>query len=112
MPTTRLTGDALEIRLRPWERLAGLLADLRVPLSAVREVDVLDDALTAPRGVRAPGLAVPGVRYGTWRGRGRQWVAVRRGVPALRLELDGQRYDSVAVSAPDARALAAQLRRR
>jgi len=116
MPTTRLSDDALEVRLRPWEKVAGLLPDLRVPLSAVREVEVVDDALSAPHGVRAPGLALPGiVKTGTWRGRrdgsGRQYVAVRRGVPALRLLLDGQRWASAVVSTPDAAQLAARLRR-
>jgi hypothetical protein len=37
-------------------------------------------------------------------------VVVRRGLPALRLTLDGQRYDTVLVSVPNAATVAATLR--
>jgi hypothetical protein len=116
-PTLELVDDVLHVRLRPWQRVAGLLRDLRVPVADVSSVEVLPDGLAAVRGLRAPGLALPSTRYGTWRRRrqGRtllSYVAVDRGVPALRLGLTGSRFADVLVSSPDAEAVAARLRTR
>jgi hypothetical protein len=36
-------------------------------------------------------------------------VSVRRDVPAVRVTLEGERYDTLLVSTPDARAIAARL---
>ena len=110
MATVDRSGDVLQVRLSAPEKVAGLLRDVEVPVASVRRATVEADALGAVRGVRAPGLALPGrVKIGTWRGHGRTLVAVRRGVPALRLELTRGPYDAVLVSTPDAAALAAQL---
>jgi hypothetical protein len=111
MTTTRLTSDVLEIRLTPAERIAALHGDLRLPRGSIRSADVLAEGLGAVRGLRAPGLALPGlVKLGTWRGRGgSRFVAVRRGQPALRLTLTGGRFDTVLVSTPHAAAIAAEL---
>ena len=101
----------LRVRLRPWERVAGLLGDLDLPVAAVTAAEAVPDGARAVRGVRAPGLAWPGgPRIGTWRGRGvTRWVAVRPGRPALRLRLHGQRYDEVVVTTADAQRLAGAL---
>ncbi len=101
----------LSLRLTPGEKIAGLLRDVEVPLSAVRDVEFVPDAIAATRGLRAPGLALPRVRkIGTWRGAGRTTlVSVRRGQPAVRVRLDGQRWDELLVGADDAQALAASL---
>jgi hypothetical protein len=63
------------------------------------------------RGLRAPGLALPGVRkIGTWRRPGeRTLVAVRKGQPAVRVRLEGARYDVLLLGADDAVALADAL---
>ncbi len=88
----------------------GLLRDLEAPLPAVRSVEVVPDGFAALRGLRAPGLGLPGLRaIGTWRRRGtRTYVSVRRG-PAVRIELTGQRFDTALVSADDAAAVAAAV---
>lgn len=111
MTTIHVSDDTLTVRLAPVSKLAGLLRDQVVPRSAVTTVEVVPDGLAAARGVRAPGLALPGRRkIGTWRGRGaRRFVDVRRGQPALRLTLEGQRYDELLLGHDDARALAARL---
>jgi len=111
MSTIHLSDDTLTVRLAPLTRLAGLLRDQRIPLTAVTSVEVVQDGLTAARGLRAPGLALPGRRkVGTWRGRGtRRMVDVRRGQPALRLQLRGQRYDELLLGHDDASALARRL---
>lgn len=99
MTTITVSPERLHIRLSRFEKFAGLLRDLDVPLSAVRSAAAAPDGLAAARGVRAPGLGLPGYRkVGTWRGRdGKTLVAVRRGQPALVLELSGARYARVVV---------------
>jgi hypothetical protein len=111
MATIEMTSGTLRVSLTRTEKVLGLLRDLEVPLSAVRSVAVVPDGLAAARGVRAPGLGLPGLRLiGTWRRRGsRTLVSVRRGQPAVRVELAGQRHDTVLVSADDAAAVAAVL---
>jgi hypothetical protein len=112
MSTVHLIGDRLQIHLSVGEKIAALHGDLDIPRSAIRAAEVLTDGLTGATGVRAPGLAVPGrVKIGTWRSRrARSFVAARRDRPALRLTLDGQRYDTVVVSTPEAASLATALR--
>jgi hypothetical protein len=114
MATLQLTPPTLSLRLTRAEKIAGLLRDVEVPLTAVRGVELVTDPLPAMRGMRgmrAPGLALPGRRkIGTWRRPGeRTLVSVRRGQPAVRIRLDGQRYDTLLVGADDAEALAAEL---
>ena len=111
MSSILVSDDAVTVRLSPLSRIAGLLRDQVVPRTAVTEVEVVDDGLSAARGVRAPGLAIPGRRkIGTWRGRGvRRFVDVRAGQPALRLHLQGQRYHELLIGDDDAAALAARL---
>ncbi len=108
MATLQVTAPTLSLRLTRREKIAGLLRDLEVPLSAVRSVEVVTDPLRAMRGLRAPGLALPGLRkVGTWRRPGeRTLVCVRRGEPAVRIGLEGQRYDVLLVGPTDADALA------
>jgi len=111
MTSILVSDDTLTVRLPRVSKVAGLLRDQVVPRSAVTAVEVVSDGLAAARGLRAPGLAIPGRRrIGTWRGRGvRRFVDVRRGQPALRVHLQGQRYDELLIGRDDAVALAARL---
>lgn len=115
MPTLTLTDTSLVARLTRGERIAGLLpAEVSVPYDAITEVAVEQEALLATRGMRAPGLGLPGVRkIGTWRGHGRRMLVVaRRGQPALRVRLRDQRYDALLLGADDAAAIAEHLEAR
>jgi hypothetical protein len=111
MATLQVLPPVLSLRLTRGEKIVGLLRDVDVPLAAVRDVAVVDDAVAATSGLRAPGLGLPGVRkIGTWRGAGRRTlVCVRRGQPAVRVRLDGQRWDELLVGADDAEAVVAAL---
>jgi hypothetical protein len=113
MATLQLTADTLAVRFTTVEKLTGWLRDTEVPRSAIHSVEVVVDALGAPRGLRAPGLGLPGVRkIGTWRASGeRTLVSVRRDQPALRIRLDGQRYDTWLIGADDAAMLADRIAR-
>jgi hypothetical protein len=108
--TLQLRPPVLSLRLTRAEKVAGLLHDVDVPLAAVREVEVVPDGVAANRGVRAPGLGLPSRRIGTWRSPGRKaLVSVRRGQPAVRIRLEGQRWDELLVGTDEAPALAAAL---
>ncbi|RBY88153.1 hypothetical protein DQ244_16535 [Blastococcus sp. TBT05-19] len=113
MATVQLTPRSLAVHLTRGEKIAGLLGDLEVARDSVAAVDVVTDPLPAARGLRAPGLALPGRRkVGTWRRPGeRTFVSVRRGQPALRVRLTGERYDTLLVGTDDADRLAAELTR-
>ena len=108
MATLQLTDKILTVRLTRAEKFWGLLRDVEVPRSAVRDVEVVADGLAAARGLRAPGLGLPGRRkIGTWRRRGeRSLVSVRAGQPALRIGLAGQRYDTLVIGTDGAAAIA------
>ncbi len=109
--TPHVTDTHLELRFTTFERVTGLLRDLRVPLTAIDRVEVVDDGMSAVRGLRAPGLSLPGVRrLGTWRTRGgKTLVAVRRGQAAVRIGLRGERWSELLLGADDPQRLAATL---
>jgi hypothetical protein len=111
MATLQLTPTTLAVRLTRGEKIAGLMRDVDVPLTAVREVTVVLDPLTELRGLRAPGLALPGVRkIGTWRSSGRRTlVSVRRDQPAVRVRVEGAHWDTLLIGTDDAEAVAAAL---
>jgi hypothetical protein len=112
MSAVHLTDQELRVELTRTEKLAGLHGDLRIPLAAITGVEVVPDALTATRGLRAPGLALPGRRkIGTWRTRtGAEFVNTRRGQAGVRLALSGHRLASVLLGDDDAAGLAARIR--
>lgn len=112
MATVHVEDGTVTVRLSRREKVAGLHGDLRVPASAVTGAAVVEDPLAAPRGIRAPGTAFPGlVKIGTWRGRGgRTLVVAYRDQPGLRLTLTGQRVDEVVLSHPDAADVVARVR--
>ena len=114
MASVHLTDDELVVHLSRPEKLAALHGDVRVPGTAIRSVAVERQPLAAVRGLRAPGLSIPGrTKIGTWRRfRHRGFVVARRDMPALRVRLAGAPYDDVLVSTPDAEATAAAIRER
>jgi hypothetical protein len=111
MATVTMTPQTLRVSLSRAERVLGLLRDLEVPRSAVQAVEVVPDGFAATRGLRAPGLALPRLRrVGTWRGRGgKTLVSVRRGRPAVRVRLTGQRFDTLLLGVDDPDAVAGAL---
>lgn len=115
MATVQTSDSTLSVRFTLAEKIGGLLRDVEVPRSAVTGAEVVDDPIAATHGLRAgfraPGFALPGVRkIGTWRGHGgKTLLCVRRGQPAVRVTLSGQRYDTLLIGADDAAAVAAAL---
>jgi len=114
MSTITLTPDTIEVCFSTVEKVAGLVRDQSIPRSAVTDATVIDDGLTATKGMRAPGLGVPGLRkVGIWRRpSGKELVDVHRGEPALRITLKGLEYRAAVLGTPDAHELARELSRR
>lgn len=102
-----VTLDQITIHLSTWEKIAGLMGDRTISRAAVTEVALETDPIQATRGLRAPGLGVPGsIKIGTWRGKGRRiYVCVRRSTPAVRIEAVGLDRDAFLISVPDAAAV-------
>ena len=111
MSTITLTPDTIEVTFTTAEKVAGLVRDQSIPRSSITEVTVVDDGLSATRGMRAPGLGLPGLRkIGTWRRKsGKELVAVRRGEPAVRITLQGHAHRAAVLGSADADALAQAL---
>jgi hypothetical protein len=53
-------GDELVLTLSVAEKAESLHGDIRVPLTSVREVDVVEDVIHAVHGMKLPGTAWPG----------------------------------------------------
>jgi hypothetical protein len=109
MAWMEIDGHHLVVRFSPAEHVLGLVRDLVVPLSSVDSVDLMS-SWREVRGLRV-GLGLPRVRLiGTWYSRGRrQLVSLRRGIPALKVRLHGEKYDEVLVSVPETDLLLACL---
>jgi hypothetical protein len=109
----RLTDDYVEVLLARWEKILGLMKDIRVPRADVSDVRVVERPLgeTMGSGLKA-GLRVPGVYYVARTIRLDQVFAVKRGLPGLAFSVRNQGpLESVLVSTPEAKQLARALRK-
>jgi hypothetical protein len=112
MARLEIQGDRLVVCLSVGEKFAAVaLRRPKARLSAVRSARVVPHPFEELRGIRAPGLRVPGsIALGTWRSRrGRDFVAVYRGRPAVIVELEGARYRRFVVSVIDPAAVVAAI---
>jgi hypothetical protein len=114
MTTAQLTADTLRIRFTRGEKIAGLIRDIDLPLEAIRDAQVVPDGLAATRGLRAPGLGLPGRRMvGTWRRPGhRTVVSVNRGRPAVQITADHPRFDGLLLDVSEPEQLVAAIHAR
>ena len=105
-------NDEVVLRLSGFEKVESLHGDLRLPLSAVKSVEVVNDAPSAVHGFRSPGTGIPGLlAVGTYRQQGHKTFAVvhmnfPRGV---RVRLEGADYDELIVGCADPEDTAATL---
>lgn len=111
MAELTVTSKDLVVTLSTGEKAAGLHRDLRIPLDAIESVRVVADSLEAVRGLRAPGLALPGrARIGTWRRPGgRTFAVARRGHEGLHLTLRDHRLTDVVIAVASAGQLREQV---
>jgi hypothetical protein len=115
MATIDITPQTLSVRFTTGERIGGLLRHIEVPREAVVSAQVEADGVSAVKGLRAPGLGLPGRRLiGTWRRVGeprRTAVCVSRQEPAVRVRLRGQKWDELLIGTADPEGVVAQLSR-
>ncbi|MEO9173964.1 MAG: hypothetical protein ABI317_00520 [Gaiellales bacterium] len=114
MAELRVESAELVLHLSSAEKVEGLHRDLRVPLSAVRGVEVLENA-HRPTGIRAGikvGTRIPGiVEVATIRGvKCKIFAAVHHDTPrGLRVVLEGVDYDEWIVGCADPEGVIAGL---
>jgi hypothetical protein len=108
----RTDGDEVVLHMGALEKAEGFHGDIRIPLSAVTAVRVVDTAWPELRGVRAPGTGVPDViAVGTRRGGfGKDFAAVHGKGPAVVVELEGAEYGHLIVTCDDADTVASAIR--
>ncbi|MCU4186025.1 hypothetical protein K6U06_16775 [Acidiferrimicrobium sp. IK] len=111
MPGLGIDGDDLVVRLSRWEKFWAFHGEVRVPLSAVRAVAVAERPWSELRGWRSTGTGFPGVgALGTRRhGAGRDFVALRKTGPAVQVDLNGNAFERLVVSAADAPAVVSEI---
>jgi hypothetical protein len=113
MAELTVEGDELVLHLTTAEKAESLHGDLRVPLSAVRETEVLDDAHRAADllgwrvGTRIPRV----IEVASVQGVGRKiFAAVHHSTPrGVRVLLKGAAYDEWVVGCNDPEAVVARL---
>jgi len=111
MPALAVDGTELVVTLERNEKWWGFLSDLRVPVAAITAIDVVPDGRRATHGIRAPGLGGPQRLIGTWRARNdKQYVCVRRGQPAIKVTLSGQKYRTLLIGLDNPERTAAAIR--
>jgi hypothetical protein len=106
-----VTDDSVEVRLARWEKILGLMKDIRVPLADVSDVRFVEDPIreTLGTGLKA-GLRLPWLYYVARTIRLDRAFVVRRGLPGLSFSVDNERpLKRVLVSTPDAAQLAERL---
>lgn len=112
MAQLQVEGGELVLHLSAAEKVGAVHGDLRVPLSAVRGVEVLQDAHEpADHGIKL-GTRIPGmIEVGTIRGGGRNtFAAVHSGTPrGVRIVLDGSFYHEWIVGCGDPETVAQDL---
>jgi hypothetical protein len=107
-------GDDLVVTLSTAEKAEAVHGDIRVPISSVRGVEVVDDVVHAVPGFKAVGAAWPGrFAIGTFRGDGRKtFAAVHHGTPGgVRVELEGAKFDELLIGAVDPAAMVRTVQR-
>jgi hypothetical protein len=106
-----LTEETLEVRLSFWQKVLGLLGNIRVARADVSDVEVVEDPVRAAMdtGIKV-GLRLPWLYYVARTIRLDQAFIVRRGVPALSFAVrNNGALSRVLVSTPDAQELARRL---
>lgn len=106
-----ITADTVEVLLSRWQKVLGLMGDIRVPLADIEDVQVVDKPLgQIKRSGLMAGLRVPWLYYVARTIRLDEVWIVRRSVPALSFSVRGARtLKRVVLSTPEAQTLARRL---
>jgi hypothetical protein len=111
MAELKVEGAYVVVNLKFGEVLLAWRRELRVHIANLRMVRVEEEPLGGLAPCRFPGFVWPGaLAVGTCRSGGRrEFAAAHAGKPAVVLDLEGDRWDRVVVSHPQAAQLAADL---
>jgi len=103
----------LVLRMPPRQKVASFHADLRVPLTAVRSIGVIENPWMQLRGRRMAGLFFPGsVAMGTWiHGDGYDFCVLRKNQAAVRVDLSVGRFSRWVVGLNELTAARAEAER-
>lgn len=103
MAKITVTPQALVVSLSQYERVAGLLPNLEIPLAHVRGA-THDDGIRRDLGMRAPGLAVPRrTLIGTFRKwKHKDYVVWRNEPEIMVVQLVDERWDRLVIGVHDA----------
>lgn len=106
-----LSDEYIEVRLALWEKVLGLLGNIRVARRHVGEAHVVEEPVREAMGAGIKvGLRLPWLYYVARTLRLDQAFVVRRGQPGLAFHVsDGGRLTHVIVSTPHASELARKL---
>lgn len=113
MAEIEIEGSELVLRLRTGEKVAAVHGDPRAPLTAVRGIEILEDAHEPADHGWKIGERLPGVvEVGTILGGGRRiFAAVHHDTPrGVMVTFEGGDYDEWIVGCADPESVAAQLR--
>ena len=110
----RVSEDSVEVLLSPWQKVLGLMKDIRVPLANVSDVRLVEEPVREAMGTGLKiGLRLPWLYYVARTIRLDRAFAVKRGLPGLAFSVRNQGpLESVLVSTPDAKQLARKLHKR
>jgi hypothetical protein len=108
-----VSDDHVEVRLAPWQKLLGLMRNIRVARADISDVHVVSDPVReAMRSGIKVGLRLPWLCYVARTIRLDEAFVVRRGVPALSFAVDNSTpLRRVLLSTRSAQQLAQQLQR-
>ncbi len=109
-----ISDEALEVRLSRWQKIVGLMKDIRVPRSQITDAEVVQDPLyeAMSSGLKV-GLRLPWLYYVARTIRLDQAFVVKRGLPALGFSIDSESpLKRVLLSSTEAEHLATLLQRR
>lgn len=113
MAELTVEGDELVVHLSPLEKGESVHADLHFPISSFQGVEVLDDAIHAVHGLKAPGARLPGVfAIGTfYADAAKTFAAVHHHTPrGVRVRLAGTNFDDLIIGCDDPESVASSLK--
>ncbi|MGO9489999.1 MAG: hypothetical protein ACLQBB_13360 [Solirubrobacteraceae bacterium] len=103
--------DTIEVLLSRWQKVLGLMGDIRVPLRDISDVEVIEEPVreAMATGLKA-GLRLPWLYYVARTIRLDEAFLVRRGVPGLSFTVNNHEpLRRVLVSTPQAQDLARRI---
>lgn len=110
MNTVTVEGSTLVVEPKGLDKLWSFTRRLEIPLEHVRGATEDPGASTEPKGIRAPGLAVPGKTSGTFHRDGEKtFWNIRRQLRTIVIELRGEDYQRLVLTVEDPRAVVRKI---